>query len=345
MSHQYDVVKEGNNMLSYGIIGTSWITEEYIQGAKDTDLWSLTCVYSRTKEKGEAFAQKHGATHVFTNLEEMAKSEHLEAVYIASPNAFHYEQTKLFLENGKHVICEKPLFAQSEKVQELQNLAKEKGVIFMEAIIFMHLPQRKVLEDALKTIGKITMVKLDFCQRSSQLDAYLTGAKLPNIFNPAMETGGFMDLGIYCIYPALFLFGLPQSVDVQVIMGESGADLCGTLLLRYPNHLLTITYSKFAQATQNSEFQGTEGTISVESISRLANILHTHQGKQTLLHGEDAKSTLMFHEAKDFYHFITDLDHYQAEYSTCTTMALSVATLMENVRKQAGIVFQSDINS
>lgn len=48
------------------------------------------------------------------------------------------------------------------------------------------------------------MVKLDFCQRSSKLDSYLEG-ELPNIFNPALETGALMDLGVYCVYPALAL--------------------------------------------------------------------------------------------------------------------------------------------
>ncbi len=162
----------------------------------------------------------------FTNLEEMAASDLLDAVYIASPNAFHYEQARLFLEHGKHVICEKPLCAQARKVRELQQIAKDRGLVYLEAIMFLHLPQRKLLEDALGQLGQITLVKLDFCQRSSKLDRYLEG-ELPNIFNPAMETGALMDLGVYCVYPALALFGEPESFTVEPQMMESGADGAG----------------------------------------------------------------------------------------------------------------------
>ena len=176
-------------MLRFGTIGSGWITDEYIHGAKDSGLWELTAVYSRTPERGWEYAKKHGAAEVFTDIRAMAASDCIDAVYIASPNVMHYEHCKAFLENGKHVICEKPLCAQAEKAAELYRLAEKNHVIFLEAIMFLHLPQRKLLEDALKKIGDISMAKIDFCQRSSKLDTFLNG-ELPNIFNPQLETGG-----------------------------------------------------------------------------------------------------------------------------------------------------------
>ena len=95
-------------MLRFGTIGSGWICDEYIHGAKDSGLWELTAVYSRTKERAEEYARRHGAKYAFTNLEEMAASDCIDAVYISSPNALHYEHSKAFLERGKHVICENP---------------------------------------------------------------------------------------------------------------------------------------------------------------------------------------------------------------------------------------------
>ena len=132
-------------MLRFGIIGTSWITESYIDGALDSGLWELTAVYSRTEEKGRAFGTKYGVNTVFTDLTAMVQSDLIDAVYIASPNALHMEHARICLENGKHVICEKPLSAHAETVLELQKLADERGLIFLEAIMFMHLPHRKLL--------------------------------------------------------------------------------------------------------------------------------------------------------------------------------------------------------
>ncbi len=329
-------------MLRFGTIGSGWIADEYIHGAKDSGLWELTAVYSRTQERAAAYAKQHGAKHAFTNLEEMAASDVLDAVYIASPNAFHYEQAKLFLEHGKHVICEKPLCAQARKVRELQQIAKDRGLVYLEAIMFLHLPQRKLLEDALGQLGQITLVKLDFCQRSSKLDRYLEG-ELPNIFNPAMETGALMDLGVYCVYPALALFGEPESFTVEPQMMESGADGAGIVTMRYPDKLVTLTYSKLGQAGANSDFQGTNGTLSVESISRIAGLsLWRKDGTTEQLYGDDEKYKLMGWEAKDFYRYISDPEGSAQEYAVCSDLSLRVSSFMERVRKEGKILFPSD---
>ncbi|WP_322182499.1 Gfo/Idh/MocA family protein [Neglectibacter caecimuris] len=331
-------------MLRFGTVGSGWITDEYIHGAKDSGLWELSAVYSRSRERGEEYAAKHGAKSVFTDLEEFASSPDLDAVYVASPNAFHYSQCKLLLEHGKHVICEKPLCAQAYKVCELQDIAEERGLIFLEAIMYLHLPQRKILEEALSRIGRITMVKLDFCQRSSKLDSYLAG-DLPNIFNPQLETGALMDLGVYCVYPALALFGKPESVHADSVSTTSGLDGGGILTLRYPDKLVTLTYSKMGQAGANSDFQGTDGTVSVESISRLAGIsLRYKDGSTEQLHGvNDEKYQLMGWEAKDFYRYIIEPEASREEYLRCAALSLEVSEFMEAARKQLEISFPSDM--
>lgn len=329
-------------MLKFGTIGSGWITDEFIHGAKDSGLWQLAAVYSRTKERGDEYAKKHGAELVFTDLTEMAECDELDAVYVASPNAFHYEHSKLMLEHGKNVICEKPLCAQAEKVRELQALAEKNGVVYLEAIMYMHLPQRKILEEALGKIGKITMAKIDFCQRSSKLDPYLAG-NLPNIFNPKMETGGLMDLGVYCVYPALSLFGKPDSYQVQFSQMDTGVDGSGVITMKYPDKLVTLCYSKLGQTGTGSDFQGTDGTVSVGSISKLENIsLWRKDGTTEQLYGGDEKYQLMGHEAKDFYRYITEPEQTRDEYERCKLLSVEVAEFMENARKQGGILFESD---
>lgn len=329
-------------MLRFGIIGTGWITESYIDGALDSGLWQLTAIYSRTKERGIEFGKKYGVDTVFTDMTEMAQSDAIDAVYIASPNALHMQHARVFLENGKHVICEKPLSAHSETVLELQKLADERGLVFMEAIMFMHLPQRKLLEKAIEKVGGANMVKLDFCQRSSKLDAYLAG-QLPNIFNPALETGALMDLGVYCIYPALYLFGQPEHMTAAAHMLDSGADSSGSIAMVYPDTMVNIAYSKIGQAAANTDFQGNLGTVSVESISKLANIeIIYRDGTREAVCGEEPKYKLMGYEAKDFYRYITEPEASAEEYALCKKLAYDVSRCMEELRGMAGIHFPSD---
>lgn len=334
--------------LRFGIVGTGWITSEYIHGAIDTGLWELTAVYSRTRERGEEYAKKQAELYqkpipkVYTDLEALAHSQEIDAVYVAPPNVMHYEDCKLLLSAGKHVLCEKPLCAQAEKVRELQRIAEEQNVVFLEAIMFMHLPQRKLLEESLTKLGKITLARLDFCQRSSKLDSYLNG-ELPNIFNPALETGALMDLGVYCVYPALALFGEPESFSASPLLLPNGIDGAGTVTLHYPDKLVLLTYSKMGQAGANTDFQGTDGTLSVDSISRIAGMrLRDKNGVVTELYGEDEKFKLMGCEARDFYRYITEPTETHAEYRRCSELSLSVSAFMENIRREANIQFPSD---
>lgn len=329
-------------MLRFGTIGSGWITDEYIHGALDSGLWQLTAVYSRTEERARAYAEKHGAPLAFTSIQAMAASTEVDAVYVASPNALHYQHCKVLLEHGKHVICEKPLCAQADKVRELQAIAAAQGVVFLEAIMFLHLPQRKLLEEALAQLGPISLAKIDFCQRSSKLDAYQKG-ELPNIFNPKLETGALMDLGVYCVYPALYLFGKPERFQIVPRMLESGADGAGVITMEYPDKLVTLTYSKLGQAGANTDFQGPQGTLSVESISRVAGLsLWRKDGSTETLYGGDEKYQLMGWEAKDFYRYITEPEASAQEYARCGQLSLQVSRFMERVRKQAGLVFASD---
>lgn len=329
-------------MLRFGTIGSGWITDEYIHGAVDSGLWQLTAVYSRTEERARAYADRHGAKLAFTSVQAMAASPEVDAVYVASPNALHYQHCKVLLEHGKHVICEKPLCAQADKIRELQAIAAAQGVVFLEAIMFLHLPQRKLLEETLEQLGPISLAKIDFCQRSSKLDAYQKG-ELPNIFNPKLETGALMDLGVYCVYPALYLFGRPERFQIVPRMLESGADGAGVITMEYPDKLVALTYSKLGQAGANTDFQGPEGTLLVESISRIAGLsLWRKDGSTETIYGGDEKYQLMGWEAKDFYRYITEPEASKEEYTACSRLAVDVAEFLEEARKKAGIHFESD---
>ncbi|MBR6551640.1 MAG: Gfo/Idh/MocA family oxidoreductase, partial [Clostridia bacterium] len=193
--------------IKYSVIGTSWITNSFIEGAKRVEGLVLDGVYSRSEEKGKSFAQAVGAQRVFTSIEEVADSD-TDFVYVASPNSCHYEQCKFLLENKKHVICEKPITVTSEEFSKLFFLAEENNVRYFEAIMYMHTSARYALKEAVQSIGNITSAHFDYSQLSSKYNMLLAGG-LPNIFNPKMKTGALNDLGIYCVYPAIDLFGEP----------------------------------------------------------------------------------------------------------------------------------------
>lgn len=140
-------------MIRIATVGTGWIVGEFLRGAKEVPEVEYLACYSRTRERGELFAREWGAQKVYTDLEQMAQDDTIDAVYIASPNSLHYEQSKLFLQNGKHVICEKPITVEPEQLEELQQLAQQKQLIYLEALIGVYLPQMQVLKGAVERLA------------------------------------------------------------------------------------------------------------------------------------------------------------------------------------------------
>lgn len=331
-------------MIRLATIGTSWITEAFLEGCAQTGQFCFAACYSRDPDRARSFAQRQSAAWdqlpvwAFSNLEEMAACPQIDAVYIASPNRLHFSQSRLFLQAGKHVLCEKPCTVTPQELEELQQLAQRQGLVYLEAIIPMHLPQLRVLEEALGQIGPVRLARLDFSQYSSKYPAYLRG-ETPNIFNPAMATGALMDLGIYCLYPALYLFGMPEGLQAQATFLRTGADGGGSVLLRYPEMLATLTYTKNAQGRGGCEILGEEGSITFQLPSRLTGLTLHHRGEQPrpLWEDDESHGQQMSHEAASFAHFIAHPHH--PRYHSLSRLALQVSQVMQEIRRQTGIHF------
>jgi len=329
-------------MLKLATIGTSWITASFIQG---TDLipecFELTAVYSRTKTRGEEFLAELGKNaKVYDDLNELAKSNDIDAVYIASPNSLHFEQAMLMVENKKHVIVEKPIVIKEEEFLKLMNAASQYNVKVIEAYIPIHLPARKLLKENMGKLGRIQGARFQFCQHSSKYQDYLLG-KNPNIFNPKFATGTLMDLGIYCVYPAIDLFGIPNSVTTEACFLDNGSDSAVNSLFRYDDCLVSIVSSKICESNTPSEIMGDMGKIDIGLVSKHENIVLYTDGKKEQLTGVMTKPEYMSYEAKDFYRYITLPEETKDEYDEMNKIAHIVCSIMENMRLQANINFDN----
>lgn len=324
--------------MKLAVIGTGWIVQSFIDGIKFAPELSLYAVYSRTEERGREFADANGIEQVFTSLDELAASP-AECVYIASPNALHYEQSKRMLESRKHVICEKPITVTPDELCELYKIAEENGVVYIEAIMYMHSPARQLLRDAMKEIGKIWTAHFDFSQYSSKYPAYKNG-ELPNIFNPKMATGSLMDLGIYCVYPAVDLFGEPQKTAAVASFLESGADATTSAVLLRSDTTVTLTSCKTGQDHSGSQIIGELGSIKIGSISKLTDMqLVLNSGETRILCGDTEKSQLMGNEARAFSQLIKFPEENREKYRELQATALAVSRTMQKIRTSAGINF------
>ncbi|WFR60778.1 Gfo/Idh/MocA family oxidoreductase [Paenibacillus amylolyticus] len=326
-------------MVRFGVVGTNWITERLLEAAAKVEGFQLTAVYSRTEDKANAFADKYDVEHRFTNLEEMAASDVIDAVYIATPNTVHAEQAEIFLRNGKHVLCEKPLAANSAEVRSMIDTAREHEVLLMEAMKSTLVPQFKMVQENLHKIGPVRKYVAGYSQYSSRYDKYKEGIIL-NAFKPELANGALMDLGVYCLYPLITLFGAPNRVQSQAMMLESGVDGQGSVLLDYDGMDAVVTYSKISNSHLPSEIMGELGSIIIDKIGSPEHAeIRYNDGTVEQLTVEQ-NHPAMYYEVEEFVNLVQE----GQKESSMNTHEHSYVTMqvMDQIRKQIGLVFPND---
>lgn len=328
-------------MIRFATVGTGFITDSFIKGALKTGMMKLTAVYSRSPEKGKELSSKYGEDiPCFTDMEELAGSDLIDAVYIASPNAMHAPQARFFLEHGKHVLVEKSAASNRRELNEVISLADAKGLVFMEAMKSLTMPAYIAIKENLHRIGKIRKYTGIYCQYSSRYDRHKSGEYV-NTFRKEFSNGSLMDIGIYCIYPLIDLFGEPERTEaIGTILEDGGVDGSGSALMKYEDMEAVIIHSKISDSNLPSEIQGEKGSILIDRIGSPGIItLMLRDGTKEVLspftHPED-----MFYEAVEFCETIKSgrsfslINHEQ--------LALSVHKVMDDIRSQIGLVFPSD---
>lgn len=334
--------------VRFGVIGTNFITDWVIAGARQDERFELVAVCSRKEETANAFAAKHGIPHIFTSLEKMAESPLIDAVYIASPNYLHASQSILCMNRGKHVLCEKPFASNAREVREMIAAAKANQVTLMEAMKPTLTPNFRAVQNHLKRIGTVRRYFASYCQYSSRYDTYKEGVVL-NAFKPELSNGAMMDIGIYAVYPMVVLFGRPQKIDAAGVVLSSGADGQGAVNFLYDGMNATVLYSKIANSSLPTEIQGEDGNITLDRINIISEVTYTPRLAAASGKGPQpiAEDISIVTEKDEYYYEVAefiDMVLTGRKESTVNTLENSLITLeiIDEVRRQLGVVYPAD---
>lgn len=267
------------------------------------------------------------------------QSDQVDAVYIASPNSLHAEQAILCMNHGKHVLCEKPMASNKIEVDAMIQAAKKNNVLLMEAMKSTFIPSFSVIKENLHKIGTVRRYSSSFCQYSSRYDTYKEGTVL-NAFNPAFSNGALMDIGIYCLYPLVVLFGKPNNIQASGTMLESGVDGQGTILMTYEHMEAVVMYSKITQSDSPTEIQGEKGRIIIDKISSPSKVFISYHDGTTEDLSQPQLANTMYYETQEFIELI----HKQKYESSINSFgnSLQVVQIMDEARKQIGVVYPAD---
>jgi dihydrodiol dehydrogenase / D-xylose 1-dehydrogenase (NADP) len=246
--------------IGWGILGPGRIATLTTQGP----LMNLpgvrrAAVGSRDAARAAAFAERFGFGRSHGSYEELARDPEVEIVYVATPHPWHKEHTILCLEQGKHVLCEKPLAMNAREVREMIACARANGRYLAEAFFPYWTPmlrqvRRWIVEGR---IGEVRMLWAS-CGGRSKLDP------ANRLFDKALGGGALLDIGCYAVSLVHQLLGAPEQVLASGALGETGVDEQEAMILRYRGGKLAVLSSAIRTAQRNDAvIQGTEGRITM----------------------------------------------------------------------------------
>lgn len=326
--------------IRFGIVGTNNISDWFIRGSMPLPEFAVEAVCSRDIEKAREFASRHNIPLAFDSLEEMASSDRIDAIYIATPNSVHAAQSIIAMNHGKHVLCEKPMASNAREVKMMIESAKKNGVVLMEAVKPTLTPNFRYIKENIHKLGTLRRYFGTFCKYSSRYDKLKEGVVL-NAFKPELSNGAVMDIGVYTIYPMVALFGKPESIDANSLLLSTGVDGEGCAIFRYKNMDAMVSYSKISNSYIPSEIQGEDGAVVIRHINSFKDTEFIDR-----VSGETSRWTQNQDEDEFYYEveeFISVIESGHME-SSINSHANSLATIeiIDEIRRQTGVSFPAD---
>jgi len=318
-------------MIRFGIVGAGGIAKIFAHDILLVDGAVLNAVSARTKEKAEYYKQEYGVPYSFSSYEEMAKSDLIDAVYIATPHNFHHDLAILFMNHGKHVLVEKPIAVNIDEAKEMIEVAKRNGVMLMEAMWTHFLPSTRFVKGLTKEgdFGKLLEAKFEFGYDiiSGEPDS---GRHL----DPKLAGGSVLDMGVY----PLSFFQLIEDSKIESLratakLTHTGVDATTEVeILTEGNALVKIRCSLSETMGNDATLVYENGTILMKNFSRCQEVFVNN-----------GRFEIPF-EGKGFVHemraFVKDIEKQRSEDPIRSLKAsLRTMELMDMVRNQIGLKY------
>lgn len=233
--------------MRIGIICPSEIAfRRFLPALKKTDFEYVGVAYASVKEwfgenvndasaviienehkKAETFKETYGGK-VFHGYEKMLTSGEIDAVYLPLPPVLHYKWAKLALENGLHVLVEKPSTTSLTDTEDLVRLAQEKGLALHENYMFVYHSQIETINQVVASgaIGEVRLFRIDF--------GFPDRGKNDFRYNKTLGGGALLDCGGYTLkYANLLLGGNAEITTASVLYTDKyDVEIAGSATLQ-----------------------------------------------------------------------------------------------------------------
>jgi len=219
--------------LRLGLLSTANINGKLLGGARAAEGVEVVAVASRDAARAETYAVEHGLARAHASYEALLADPDVDAVYVSLPNSLHVPWSVRALRAGKHVLCEKPLTRRPEDAQAVFDEAEQAGRVLAEGFMWRHHQQAQRLRELVRdrVVGNLRLVRAAFSFHGIQRAGDVR-------LQQALDGGGLMDVGCYCVSAMRLLAGEPERVSGRQMIGGDGVDVRFAGTLSFPGAVL-----------------------------------------------------------------------------------------------------------
>ncbi|MBN1304085.1 MAG: Gfo/Idh/MocA family oxidoreductase [Anaerolineales bacterium] len=323
-----------DKQFHWGLIGPGRIAHNFAGGLQAIEDGQLYAVASSKLERAQEFAKRYQAPRHYDSYKALADDPRVDAIYIATPHRFHYENTLLCLEAGKPVLCEKPLTVNAAETKKLYETARRNKIFLMEALWTPYLPIWQQVRQWIDE-GKIGTLELANATFGNKLARDVKD----RWFNPELAGGALLDMGIYPLAMSRFIFGEnPASFTAHGRLGPTGVDEFTAVTLVYESGAVAQLSTNFISTNTNDyTIHGSAGYIRIHPMFWAAETA-------TLVTADGEFTTSRPHRASGF-------EYETEEAMRCIRQGLmesplvsheftySIMELMDGIRSEIGLKY------
>jgi len=254
--------------MKFGLIGTGTIAHTHAQAIKSLPDVSLKGCFSRAENKNEKFAAQYGIK-AYSSLENLLADKDIDIVIICTPSGSHFETGMLAMEHRKHVIIEKPLEINLDRIDEMIGFSKKQKVkltcIFQSRFAQASLELKKAIDNG--RFGTITMA--DAIVKWYRTQEYYDSGKWRGTWE--LDGGGaLMNQSIHAIDLLQWLAGDVEYIQaVTATLGHERIEVEDTAaaVLKFRNGALGViqgTTAAYPGFQKRIEINGTHGSVVME---------------------------------------------------------------------------------
>ncbi len=275
--------------IRWGIISTGNIANRFASDFRFVDNADLIAVASRDIQAAERFGTEHNVPRKYGSYQELYDDPNVDAIYVATPHNYHFQNSIDAMKGGKAVLCEKPITINPKELELLIHAAQSSECYLMEGMWTYFLPAivkaREWIDQG--RIGKVLHVKSEF------------GFPVPfqpesRMYSPDLAGGVLLDMGIYNLASAwLFLGKEPAEIEVAAHKASTGVDDDVHVLYKYDDESASLHASFRCKLPNYTTVIGEEGFIQIPDFW-MAKDLFLHEGNKCVDEYHDPRQSVGF---------------------------------------------------